>query len=193
MALFHHRSLGQWKSISTRGALKLAAANIPFENSSTAFGALHPYGQSNILEIVNTTILVRKSTEKVFEQHRSVFFHKSSCILAIYKDIYIELTKISTAITTQKGNKNKLAADNIRHIYDAWHERKDVDHFARLVSNDDILDNDANISVSSYVEPEDNTEKIDIHELNQRIAEIVAKENVLRTEIDKIVAELQEA
>ncbi len=173
--------------------MKLAAANIPFENSSTAFGALHPYGQSNILEIVNTTILVRKSTEKVFEQHRSVFFHKSSCILAIYKDIYIELTKISTAITTQKGNKNKLAADNIRHIYDAWHERKDVDHFARLVSNDDILDNDANISVSSYVEPEDNTEKIDIHELNQRIAEIVAKENVLRTEIDKIVAELQEA
>jgi hypothetical protein len=103
MALFHHRSLGQWKSISTRGALKLAAANIPFENSSTAFGALHPYGQSNILEIVNTTILVRKSTEKVFEQHRSVFFHKSSCILAIYKDIYIELTKISTAITTQKN------------------------------------------------------------------------------------------
>jgi hypothetical protein len=102
MALFHHRSLGQWKSISTRGALKLAAANIPFENSSTAFGALHPYGQSNILEIVNTTILVRKSTEKVFEQHRSVFFHKSSCILAIYKDIYFELTKISTAITTQK-------------------------------------------------------------------------------------------
>ncbi|MCI1781040.1 MAG: hypothetical protein LKI87_06385, partial [Prevotella sp.] len=45
------------------------------------------------------------STEKVFEQHRSVFFHKSSCILAIYKDIYIELTKISTAITTQKKTK----------------------------------------------------------------------------------------
>jgi hypothetical protein len=114
MALFHHRSLGQWKSISTRGALKLAAANIPFENSSTAFGALHPYGQSNILEIVNTTILVRKSTEKVFEQHRSVFFHKSSCILAIYKDIYIELTKISTAITTQnKSGTNDFTLINM--------------------------------------------------------------------------------
>jgi hypothetical protein len=114
MALFHHRSLGQWKSISTRGALKLAAANIPFENSSTAFGALHPYGQSNILEIVNTTILVRKSTEKVFEQHRSVFFHKSSCILAIYKDIYIELTKISTAITTQKKSTNRQYKSRVR-------------------------------------------------------------------------------
>ena len=114
MALFHHRSLGQWKSISTRGALKLAAANLPFENSSTAFGALHPYGQSNILEIVNTTILVRKSTEKVFEQHRSVFFHKSSCILAIYKDIYIELTKISTAITTQKFYITEIYNDGLR-------------------------------------------------------------------------------
>jgi hypothetical protein len=116
MALFHHRSLGQWKSISTRGALKLAAANIPFENSSTAFGALHPYGQSNILEIVNTTILVRKSTEKVFEQHRSVFFHKSSCILAIYKDIYIELTKISTAITTQKKGKEERYGIEILYL-----------------------------------------------------------------------------
>ena len=117
MALFQHRSLGQWKSISTRGALKLAAANIPFENSSTAFGALHPYGQSNILEIVNTTILVRKSTEKVFEQHRSVFFHKSSCILAIYKDIYIELTKISTAITTQKKISTALFSIFFKESY----------------------------------------------------------------------------
>src|SRR5574344_1466645 len=124
MALFHHRSLGQWKSISTRGALKLAAANIPFENSSTAFGALHPYGQSNILEIVNTTILVRKSTEKVFEQHRSVFFHKSSCILAIYKDIYIELTKISTAITTQKNpvTRNALSKANSVRDYRIFEE-----------------------------------------------------------------------
>lgn len=51
---------------------------------------------------------------------------------------------------------------------------------------------DANISVSSYVEPEDTTEKVDINELNLRIADIVAKENVLRAEIDKIVAELAE-
>jgi hypothetical protein len=132
MALFHHRSLGQWKSISTRGALKLAAANIPFENSSTAFGALHPYGQSNILEIVNTTILVRKSTEKVFEQHRSVFFHKSSCILAIYKDIYIELTKISTAITTQNflfTNPESivfLVLNRLSMSSDAWHKIEDI-------------------------------------------------------------------
>ena len=73
-----------------------------------------------------------------------------------------------------------------------WHRREDVAHFARLVSNDDILANDANISVSSYVEPEDTTEKVDINALNQRIADIVAKENALRTEIDKIVAELAE-
>ncbi|MCI1685129.1 MAG: hypothetical protein LKI46_05140, partial [Prevotella sp.] len=57
------------------------------------------------------------STEKVFEQHRSVFFHKSSCILAIYKDIYIELTKISTAITTQKYKAEKRSYHRYRHLY----------------------------------------------------------------------------
>ncbi|MCI2087924.1 MAG: hypothetical protein LKK21_07215, partial [Prevotella sp.] len=53
------------------------------------------------------------STEKVFEQHRSVFFHKSSCILAIYKDIYIELTKISTAITTQNSKMTEVCNQNV--------------------------------------------------------------------------------
>lgn len=34
-------------------------------------------------------------------------------------------------------------------------------------------------------------EKVDIVKLNAELAEIVERENVLRTEIDKIIAELQ--
>jgi type I restriction enzyme M protein len=41
------------------------------------------------------------------------------------------------------------------------------------------------------VEAEDTREKIDIIELNARIAEIVAREAVLRAEIDKIIAEIE--
>ena len=48
-----------------------------------------------------------------------------------------------------------------------------------------------NLSVSTYVEQEDTSEKIDITELNAQIAEIVAKENTLRAEIDKIIAEIE--
>ena len=51
--------------------------------------------------------------------------------------------------------------------------------------------NGYNLSVSSYVEAEDTREKIDIVKLNAEIKEIVAREQVLRDEIDKIIAEIE--
>ena len=45
--------------------------------------------------------------------------------------------------------------------------------------------------MSSYVEAEDTRPEIDIRELNERIRRIVAHENELRAEIDKIIAELE--
>ncbi|EIA25765.1 Putative type I restriction-modification system subunit M [Candidatus Arthromitus sp. SFB-5] len=45
--------------------------------------------------------------------------------------------------------------------------------------------------MSTYVEQEDTREKIDIVKLNEEIKEIVAREEVLRKEIDKIIAEIE--
>ena len=89
-----------------------------------------------------------------------------------------------------EGNKNKLSNANIARILEAFVARKDDAHFARLVENDRIAENDYNISVSSYVEQPDTREEVDIEALNLRIAEIVARQNVLRTAIDAIVATL---
>ena len=89
-----------------------------------------------------------------------------------------------------EGNKNKLSDANIARILEAFVARKDDAHFARLVENDKIAENDYNISVSSYVEQPDMREEVDIEALNMRIAEIVARQNVLRTAIDAIVATL---
>ena len=47
-----------------------------------------------------------------------------------------------------------------------------------------------NLSVSTYVEKEDTSVEVDIDELNQRIAQIVARQNILRTEIDELVKAL---
>ena len=55
---------------------------------------------------------------------------------------------------------------------------------------DEVKEQDYNLSVSSYVEAEDTREKIDIVKLNAEIKEIVAREQILRDEIDKIIAEL---
>ena len=54
-----------------------------------------------------------------------------------------------------------------------------------------ISEEDYNLSVSTYVEQEDTREVIDIKVLNKEIAEIVAREQVLREQIDKIIAEIE--
>ena len=61
----------------------------------------------------------------------------------------------------------------------------------RSVPYEEIVEQDYNLSVSSYVEQEDTREKIDIVKLNAEIEEIVAREQILRDEIAKIIAEIE--
>lgn len=97
----------------------------------------------------------------------------------------------AAAECVREGNKNRLTAENQQRILSLVSERQAVDHVAALVSIDDIKDNDWNLSVSSYVEPEDTREQVDIVELNTRIAGIVERQRELRASIDAIVAELE--
>ena len=53
------------------------------------------------------------------------------------------------------------------------------------------MENRYNFPFSFYVEQEDTREKIDIKVLNAEIKQIVAREQVLRDEIDKIIAEIE--
>ena len=89
-----------------------------------------------------------------------------------------------------EGNKNKLSAENIDAILDAFRKRRTKAHFCKLVPYNQIQENDYNITVSAYVEQKDDKEEIDIEKLNEQIAQIVARQTVLRKEIDKIVKEL---
>ncbi|MCD6333298.1 MAG: N-6 DNA methylase [Bacteroidales bacterium] len=91
----------------------------------------------------------------------------------------------------RSGNKNKLTDENRAKILEAFKQRKDIEHFAKLVDNTTIEENDYNIAVSGYVEKEDTREKIDIKKLNAEIAGIVARQNELRAKIDEIVADLE--
>ena len=75
---------------------------------------------------------------------------------------------------------------------DFFDKKEDVDYIAKSVDYKSITENDYNLSVSSYIEVKDTRPKTDIKELNERIRRIVERENELRIEIDKIVAELEE-
>ncbi|MBQ9069298.1 MAG: type I restriction-modification system subunit M, partial [Eggerthellaceae bacterium] len=87
--------------------------------------------------------------------------------------------------------RNHVEPENIDHIVDAIAKRQDVDYFCKCIPNDDVIENDVNLSVSSYVEKEDTREQVDIHALNAEIAEIVKREQTLREQIDAIVADLE--
>ena len=117
----------------------------------------------------------------------------ATCIMVLRKGkednrvLFIDASKEFVKVT----NNNKLTAANIDRIVDVYAKREEVAHFSHLAVYDEVAENDFNLSVSTYVEQEDTREKVDIVKLNAEIAEIVAREDVLRKEIDKIIAEIE--
>lgn len=126
----------------------------------------------------------------------NLFFGTSiaTCIMVLKKGkqdnktLFIDATNECVKVT----NNNKLSDDNISRIVSIFEKREDEQYVAHLAAYDEIKENDYNLSVSTYVEAEDTREKIDIVKLNAEIKQIVAREQVLRDEIDKIIAEIEE-
>jgi len=125
----------------------------------------------------------------------NLFFGTSiaTCIMVLKRSkkdnstLFIDATNECVKVT----NNNKLTDNNINNIVDIFTKREDKEYVAKLVSNKEIEENDYNLSVSTYVEKEDTREKIDIDVLNKEIDEIVAREQVLRDEIKKIISEIE--
>lgn len=105
------------------------------------------------------------------------------------RTLFVDASKECIKVT----NSNKLTDDNITRILSAYEKRSNEDYFTCLVENDKIAAADYNLSVSSYVVQEDTREVIDIQNLNAKIDRIVARENVLREEIAKIIADIEGA
>jgi type I restriction enzyme M protein len=131
----------------------------------------------------------------VIQLPSNLFFGTSiaTCIIVMKKNkadsrtLFIDASSECIKVT----NNNKLTPENIQRIVDTFARREEVAHFSHLVDYEEIAENDYNLSVSTYVEAEDTREKIDIVKLNAEIKEIVAREQVLRDEIDKIIAEIE--
>lgn len=88
-------------------------------------------------------------------------------------------------------NNNILTNEHIDKIIEIFDKKEDINHVAKMVDYDEIVKNDYNLSVSSYVEMKDTREKIDINKLNAEIKETVAKIDKLRAEIDDIIGVIE--
>jgi len=125
----------------------------------------------------------------------NLFFGTSiaTCIMVLKKSkqntdvLFIDASKEFVKVT----NNNKLSNDNIMNIVNEFNNRKSIQYFSTLAKYDDIVKNNYNLSVSTYVEKEDTREVIDIKELNQKIVETVKRENELRKAIDDIIKDIE--
>ena len=90
----------------------------------------------------------------------------------------------------KNGNKNRLTKENQDRIFNVFQKREEVQYFSKLVGTDNILANDTNLTVSSYVEQEDTREAIDIKAVNGTLQRLIAEGNELNEKIDEIIKEL---
>ena len=155
-------------------------------------------------------IFYRKGAEKTIRQYlvdnnfidcviqlpENLFFGTSiaTCILVMAKNktenkiLFIDSSKEFKKET----NNNILEEKNIQVIVDEFRNRSDKKYFSRYVDRSEIVENDYNLSVSTYVEKEDKREIIDIKVLNKEIEETVKKIDKLRASIEKIVREFED-
>ncbi len=133
--------------------------------------------------------------DTVIQLPSDLFFGTSiaTCILVLKKNktdnsvLFVDASEEFVRNT----NKNKLSDSNIEHILSLLKNRVDVENKAILIPNEEIADNDYNISVNSYLKVASEEVEIDIVELNKNIQEIVTKQDQVRKELDAIIRELE--
>lgn len=133
--------------------------------------------------------------DTVIQLPSDLFFGTSiaTCILVLKKNktdnsiLFVDASEECVRTT----NKNKLSDANIENILSLLKNRVDVENKAIVVPNEEIAENDYNISVNSYLKTATDEVEIDIVELNKNIQEIVAKQSQVRKELDSIIQELE--
>ena len=118
----------------------------------------------------------------------------ATCIIVLKKSAKTDASVLfidASKLFRKDGNKNILLDEHQDKIMELFTNRKDEQYLAKLVKNDDILDNDCNLSVSSYVEQEDTREVIDIKKVNKEMDELFKQGMKLQTDIWNIITELE--
>lgn len=140
-------------------------------------------------------LVKENKVEAIIQQPPEMYFGTTiaTCIIVLKKSkvtndvVFID----ATSEFTRHGKKNWVDGAHTERILEALANRVDVEHFVRVVSNEEIEANDFNLSVSSYVQPENLQDPIDIDQLNLELVEIVEKQFCLRQEIDRIIKEME--
>ena len=142
--------------------------------------------------------LIRENrVDTVIQLPANLFFGVgiATCIIVLKKSAKTDSSVLfidASKLFQKDGNKNVLLPEHQEKIMELFANRKDEQYLAKLVKNDDILENDCNLSVSSYVEQEDTREVINIAEVNSNMKKLVLEGEDLNKKIIEIIRELGE-
>lgn len=151
--------------------------------------------RGNAEQKIRSYLVSNNFVDAVIQLPAEMFFGTSiaTCIIVLKKSKATNDVLFINASDefVREGTKNTFKEEHIAKILGVLERREEIDYFSKRVSNDAILANDTNMSVTSYVEAEDTREVVDIAALNAEIARIVERESELRAQIDAIVADLE--
>lgn len=137
-------------------------------------------------------LIEHNAIDAVIQLPANLFFGVgiATCIIVLRKGTKTDNSVLFVDASNEfekEGNKNYLRPKHQDRIAEAIEKREDEQYFCRLVKNEDIIKNDCNLSVSSYVEQPDTREKIDIKKVNEELVEVVQNVNKFRQQVDDIV------
>ena len=137
-------------------------------------------------------LLEHNRVDAVIQLPANLFFGVgiATCIIVLRKGSKTDNSVLFVDASNEfekEGNKNYLRTKHQDRIAEAIEKREDEQYFCKLVKNEDVIANDCNLSVSSYVEQPDTREKIDIEKVNAELKEVVANVNKYRQQVEDIV------
>ncbi len=148
--------------------------------------------------VIRTYIIKNKNwLDAVIGLPANIFYGTSipSCIMVFKKNrkpddkiLFIEASR-----EFEKGkNQNKLSDENIDKILDTYKNKKEIEKYSRLVSLDEIEENEYNLNITRYVDTFEEEEEIDIEKVNAELKEINKQIAETEKEIEAMIEELVE-
>jgi len=159
--------------------------------------------------VVFPGILYRKGNEQAIRKYL-IENNFIDCIISLPTDMFFGVS-ISTCIIvlkrrkkynnvlfihateefTRKGTKNVIQEQQIQKIIDVYTNRQENQTFSNIVSLEEIVKNDYNLSPASYIDIDMHFEKVNITDLNRKIQRNVEQQESIREHISEIIKDLQ--
>lgn len=118
---------------------------------------------------IRETLIERNHIEAIIGLPANIFFGTGiPTIIMVLKRIraYSDVLIIDASKKYEKvGKNNKLRARDIREIVDTLKARKSVTKFSKLVTKEEIRENEYNLNIPRYVDSSDDEEPWDIHSI----------------------------